>query len=192
MPQYICRVCDNSADWVRPANSATETKFSHFGNFSFGYEEWNFCPQLLIDGWQYGWIEGFNPGPGKRLVAPGSHQVLLYVRRNGKALAVGRLLVCEKLFPSSRLPAYPPILAHQARTVGAAITVVGSTWNISPTVARPRMQAYSQVPHPNMRFKPEDAVLFAAPMPLPISYTRYGALLVTPTNGRLPIWSSVP
>ena len=191
MPQYLCRLCDNSAGWASPTNTATETNSSHFGNFSFGYEEWNFSSHLLKGGWQYGWIEGFNPGPGKRHVAPGSHEVIWYVRRNGQALAVGKLL-CEKLDHSAALPVYPPTLASQASAVGAAITVTGLTWNISPTIARPRMKAYSQSIRPNMRFRPKDAVLFAKPVLLPIAYTRYGALLVTSTNGRKSLWSMVP
>lgn len=191
MPQYLCRVCDNSSGWVSPTHSATETTYSHFGNFGFGYEEWNFSSLLLIAGWQYGWIEGFKSGPGRRLVMLGLHEVVLYVRRNGQSFAVGKLLACEKLVPAAA-PVYPAALAVQANGVGAAISLTGNTWNVSPTAAHPRMPAYAQIPIPNVRFKLKNACLFATPIPLPISFTRYGALLVTPTNGRAAIWSMVP
>lgn len=192
MAQYFCRVCENTNGWVSPTNSARETTSSHHGKFSFGYEEWNFSPHLLIAGWQYGWIEGFRSGPGRRDVAPSYHEVILYVRRNGQSLAVGKIRACEKLASTVAAPAYPAALAREANGVGAMITVVGSNWSVSPTVVNPGMAAYVQTPLPNCRFKPSDAYLFAVPITIPIPYTRYGALLVTPTNRRAAIWGLVP
>ena len=194
MPQYICRICDNNNGWVSPDNSAKETNRSHFGNFSFAYEEWNFNPLLNLRGWQYGWIEGFKPGIGRRTVPAGIHEVLLYVRRNGHAWAVGRIKACENIMGQVGLPFYTEALAAQANSVGASIVVNlhNTQWAVTPTRANPGMLAYTQINFPNIRFRLSDAVILTNPKQICIDYRRYGALEVNSVNGRAKVWNMVP
>ncbi|WP_155846547.1 hypothetical protein [Aquaspirillum serpens] len=191
MAQFLCRVCDNSSGWVFPTGSARETISSHYGNFGFAYEEWNFNPGLLKNGWQYGWLEAFNPGPGKRLIAPGPHDILLYVWRGGAAFAIGRINKCEKLNVGVGI-VYPHAFVAQANAAGASIKALVSGWNVTPVVRHPRMQTYSQIPRANMRFSLENANLLNFHIPIPINYTRYGGLLVTPNSQLSQIWNMVP
>lgn len=194
MAQYICRVCENNAWWQHPDNSAHEINRSHFANFSFAYEEWNFSPCLNINGYQYGWIEGFRPGQGRAHVPAGLHDVLLYVRSNGQALAVGRINACENITGNAGRPLYPGPLTAQANAVGANVVAnpITGEWTVAPTHLNRGMGAYAQFPLPNVRFKLADANFLQNRIPIPIAYRRYGALLVTPANGRLAVWNMVP
>ena len=75
---------------------------SHYGNFGFAYEEWNFGfdPRLFRDEWQYGWVEGFADKPRRLMVPAGSHYVALYTyTRNTQKYHFAGKLKCENLMP---------------------------------------------------------------------------------------------
>lgn len=197
MARYFCRVCDSNNGWVVPSGAAVETRYSHHGNFRFAYEEWNFNPALLVNGWQYGWIEGFKPGPGRRrITCGGPHDVAMYVRRNGQCFFVGKIMGCEVLEFQQHVPPqhYPGNLAVDANNVGASVVVNGHTWFVNPVINNPKMLAYQNpAPGPlaNVRFRPSDAKLCKTPTSIPISYTRYGALLVDNDVARKSLWQSL-
>lgn len=194
MTQYFCRVCDSSNGWTKPSAAASETSASHYGNFGFAYEEWNFNPALSVTGWQHGWLEGFKPGPGKRKIeSTGPHEVAMYVRRGGSNLFVGKLLACEYLTSSPIHVTYPPILAADANLVGANIVLVaGGQWSVTPVIRAPRMSIYTHTPVSNVRFRLEDVQICAMPIRLGISYTRFGALKVNGNPILQAEWARLP
>lgn len=199
MADYFCRVCYNSNDWVSPTGDAGETPAYHYGNFNFGYEEWNFnfsASAIHKDGYKYGWIEGFTGVPN------GLHNVALYVYEkgvdgvNGRFVYVGKINYCEKISPHVS-GVFTPIMANQANhRAHTNITVVGSDWHVHPVVHKPNMPAHTIQPMPNMRFRKEDFCYhYPEKHVLDVGYSHYTALNIdstTSTIDRRRIWDKLP
>jgi hypothetical protein len=63
MARYFCRLCFNTSNWHEPTCDAHQLEGeTHAGVYAFGWEEWNFDFQTIIDARKYGWIEGFFSG----------------------------------------------------------------------------------------------------------------------------------
>lgn len=191
MARYFCRICDSNNGWEYPSGVARETNRSHYGNFGFAYEEWNFNSALQTNGFQLGWLEGFRDGLGRRIVPHGSHDIALYVRRNGNNYFVGRINGCEKINKLGQFP-YPATFAADANAVGANVQVVRNGWYVQPIINNPGMQAHTHFPESNMRFRNEDVALCSNPVVIPIAYTRYGALLAHGNTNLMALWNSLP
>lgn len=189
MNRYFCRVCDSSNGWTSPSGFASETGASHFGSFGFAYEEWNFSPSMQLDGWQYGWIEGFQSGIGRRNVPPGPHQVATYFRRSGKNYWAGTFALIEKLPESPQCPFYTPALVQSARSAGANIRIDENGINVEPIASGARMKAYTrQYLVPNVRFRVGAFRPAAGLIDTGIAYSRYGPLLVSEDKELAGLW----
>lgn len=62
--EYLARICFNSQGWRRPTGEARLLELASPPSFSrmfgYGHEEWLFRFDWLIDGWQYGFLQGVN------------------------------------------------------------------------------------------------------------------------------------
>jgi hypothetical protein len=200
--RYFCRVCHNNSNWVHPTGNAGEGLQTHHGNLGFAWEEWNFDFEFLIDGWKYGWIEGFwtEPDPstgmlqaktGRPLVPFGDHDVILY-RKHGQAKEfIGRIRQCEHIpqvppalaYPSSRIDD----MARQAIAARADIRRAGHRWDAHPTLPGSTWSVYEFQPIPNIRFMPADYEQWE-PRGRPLKYNRYGPLKVDGNADRERLW----
>jgi len=82
--KLLARITYNTKNWQRP--SGPDGKGEAVGSYSrdngFGHEEWLFRSEWLIDGWRYGFIEGFNRGARTYLGQP--LEVTLFTRQPDK------------------------------------------------------------------------------------------------------------
>lgn len=192
MSRYFCRVCDSSNGWLVPSGFAKETKSSHYGNFHFAYEEWNFNQSIRFQGIQHGWLEGFKAMQGHRNVPIGLHDIALYVRRQKKAFFVGKILSCENITDLACRVPYPASFAAHVNAIGGNVAVARNIWQVQSVNLNSRNQKYQHTPYSNMRFPIRSVQLVKDPIPINIKYTRYGALLVDGYPQREAIWNSLP
>jgi hypothetical protein len=175
--------------------------------YGFGWEEWNFDFQGLIDGWKYGWIEGFyenpasgNAKPWRNRVDNGCHDVLLYTYTEGIRWIVAYIRDCEKM-DRNRLEwawqaANLPRMAADAVAVGADVRGTQHTGRTyypigdhvnQPTPPPPFPFAFE----PNVKFRPAD-VCYYRPLQIDLGrYYRYGPLRVSKNSPKEALWNRV-
>ena len=65
----LARLTNNQNGWQRP--SGRPHKSGNVGGnafeaiYGFGFEEWLFCPEHNVDGWQYGYVQSIGPNHKK-------------------------------------------------------------------------------------------------------------------------------
>lgn len=124
---------------------------------------------MQTNGFQLGWLEGFRDSLGQRIVPHGSHDIALYVRKNGSNYFVGRINGGEKITKPGQFP-YPATLAADANAVGAKVQVASNGWYVQPIITNPRMQAHTHPPEANIRFRNRDVKLCSTPIVIPIAH----------------------
>ncbi len=88
---YITRLCWNTNDWISPSGSATQSEQGTFATqFGFGFEEWLFSPYFIIDGWQYGFIQGINKSQ-KRLAGQAINLYLYTIDPSKNRYLIGEI-----------------------------------------------------------------------------------------------------
>jgi hypothetical protein len=192
MGKYYCRLCYSSNNWLMPSRAAAETSQTHFGNFGFAWEEWNFNFSTLINGMKYGWIEGFwtewdsktgraRAKAARPLVEFGSHDVILYTVHRGERHFVGMIRGCEHIDQTrseSRLPTeIALVMAQQARAIQADVRKEGSGWTYYPILVGSSWDPLSFAPSANIMFDPANYQRWQ-PIPAPIKSDRYRPIRV--------------
>src|SRR5438034_6190667 len=64
--KYVARICWNSANWVYPTGEASRIgRVIYVTKAGFGFEEWLFNFQWVLDGWKYGFLQPVNKSLAK-------------------------------------------------------------------------------------------------------------------------------
>ncbi len=155
-PQRITRIVWNTNNWLAPSGSTEKSKSrqSFEGQHGFGHDEWLFdFTKTLMDGYHYSRLGALSPNEEPR---SGTYDVFLYTIRGGKdqRFLAGRISKVELItheMEKAAIAEYRRLgffeqMKEQIQEVGGNPSALDDSEDYRKTF--------------NIRFKPDDAVLF--------------------------------
>jgi hypothetical protein len=145
----LARISFNSSGWRRPTGDAKKYEapdtFNHINGF--GYEDWLFRSEWLLDGWRYAFIQAFNQR-GRKWRNKAINLTLYAIDPKRRRLGIGRihgLEVLAQMDAKAALAAFQrngwfDIMRKEVRKVGGNTKVLKSSqW--APNVLNVRFRA---------------------------------------------------
>lgn len=163
LPAYYARICWNTHGWSKPAGVAkqAEATAGFVGKHGFGHEEWLFNFAWLIDGWHYGFIQGFNSSAVRQRHQETAVSVRLYSispKPIRARLWIGDILECHVL---SAEQAAVAVEAHREWIEDMRGQLQAVQADDSPLSNTDPLKIF------NVRFKPARCVIHPEPIELP-------------------------
>ncbi|UVT20638.1 MAG: hypothetical protein H8K03_01590 [Nitrospira sp.] len=156
---YIARVCWNTKNWIQPSGDASESEAdgTYASENGFGHEEWLFNFQWMIDGWKHGFLQPINRSIQK-LKGSNINLRLFTITADRNRQYIGEINRCTVLNDAQasdavRIYKKSGWLSQMRRQIHA-VSGDTSALQCSP------LELF------NIRFKPEDATLYAPPIPV--------------------------
>lgn len=166
MESKATRICWNSNKWVKPsgAEGKSTDKKSFEVNPGYGHEEWLFDLNKTISGFKYAFLQGVNT-PNKSH-QDNSFKVSLYTVHQGIKLCIGHI---NKIDCINKEEAVNVAATYQSRgwfkEMAEQLDMVG--------IGSSRLIEDDPLLNFNIRFKPEDIVLYDVPKDVTSMYKSY-------------------
>jgi hypothetical protein len=186
MPNYICRLCQNTAQWTRPTLKFGEHKQAYTSEFGFGMEEWLNREEWLLSGypglegkWRYAHLTSmWTPN---HIHNEENVDILFYIKERGqKAQAVGYLNNAFVLDEKEAAWAVKQFSKNKwINLMRAEVNAIGGNVEGFPRISKDTASWYI-----NIRFRPGSLRFFDDRKLINVSSYYYGNAL--PWDGHLP------
>jgi len=166
--EYVARLCWNSSGWTGPTSEATRLEHgTYVAEHGVGHEDWLFDPASEIDGWRYGFLQPVSK-PRERLADSLIDVRLFTIGPESRWLYVGRLPECHVLTEAQAAEAKATYRrSGRLRSMRRRVKELGA--NLGADL-EPRDGDRDPRWLVNVRYRPESAVVYRPPIPIPANH----------------------
>ena len=149
--EKIARICWNDNDWKKPSGTRGKSQTEGLFEFDngFGFEEWLFDFETLVDGYKYAFLQPVNTTNHAHAGCRYAIHLYVYDKFKAKNISIAKIASVECLTEKEAKAAYDKL--HQSSVIESMVKdveVVGG--NTSPLTTLPPINCF------NIRFKPQD------------------------------------
>ncbi len=169
----LARICWNANGWTKPSGreGKSRNKQTSEAQIGFGYEEWLFDVDKIIDGYHYGWIEGADKSKGRRKYLKNLLDIGIYSINcdTGNRYRIGEINDVEivsyeestAIWEIYKSNGWLDEMADQIKAVGGNVKEFWKLWQRAKTNLA------------DVKFKPENLSLLKQPKLIPRSHRIY-------------------